>query len=169
MDPADRYETWAEYFDAALTERGWTPAEYARRHGGGLSPSIVSRWRNPEARLAPRSEVALHVADTLGADPSTVLRKAGYSILAARLAGAGSPPAASPHSVIEETTAMIRESGLPAPEQKALRETYQTELDGDLTLLQATIQRKIRNLLREIEAGERILAENDNDHTHNTA
>lgn len=169
MESIDRYQRWAAFFDAALTHRGWTPAEYARRHGQGLSPSVVSRWRNPDTRLAPSSEVAVHVADTLGVKPSVVLRALGYDALAARVEGARPGRLGLVHPVADATVAMIRESGLPPGAQEELRETFDTELDSDLGLLKATIERKIARLLRELDLGESILGGEDNGHTQNTA
>jgi hypothetical protein len=169
VDPIDRYQRWAAYLDAALTARDWTPAEYARRHGGGLSPSVVSRWRNPGSRLAPSPEVALRVADTLGEKPARVLHEAGYDTLAARLADAGPAAASLMHPVVDETVAMIRDSGLPQGAQESLRETFDTELDGDLGLLKSLIERKITKLLRELELGESILNGEDDDDSQHTA
>lgn len=70
-DPAP---TFAEVFEQLRQDRGWSPAEVARRLG--VYPTEVSRWRHGRGGISITN--VRKVADLFGVDRTTMERLAGY-------------------------------------------------------------------------------------------
>lgn len=75
---------WSVYLTQALATAGLSPSELAKRSGGAISASLVSKWTNAENTAS--IENALLVSDILHRPEEEVLLAAGHESVAKRFA-----------------------------------------------------------------------------------